>query len=190
MRHGPTHEKRVIGWEDVPADLSDAGTIAALRRALPDQATVFSSDLQRAHRTARAIVPATTDLEISPSLREMNFGAWEGLTASEIEARDPDLSRRFWTGDASLRPPRGESWNDVSARVDRFQEHALTGPGPFIVVAHMGVIMTRIQQATGGTVHEAMGHTIPPFSLTCIEFSPRGQRLVFSGRHPTMVNTS
>jgi len=28
VRHGPTHAKAMIGWTDLPADLSDAGAIA------------------------------------------------------------------------------------------------------------------------------------------------------------------
>ena len=59
VRHGPTHAKAMIGWTDLPADLSDAGAIARLRAALPD-APIVSSDLIRAVTTADDQTTATT----------------------------------------------------------------------------------------------------------------------------------
>lgn len=50
IRHGPTHAKGMVGWTDLPADLSDTAQIARLRAALPD-APVVSSDLLRAVQT-------------------------------------------------------------------------------------------------------------------------------------------
>ncbi|MDZ4137070.1 MAG: histidine phosphatase family protein, partial [Paracoccaceae bacterium] len=45
VRHGPTHAKAMIGWTDLPADLSDHPAIARLTAFLPDAAGVVSSDL-------------------------------------------------------------------------------------------------------------------------------------------------
>ncbi|MFT7136552.1 MAG: alpha-ribazole phosphatase, partial [Akkermansiaceae bacterium] len=45
VRHGPTHEKTLVGWRDVPADLSDHAQIARLNAHLPRDAILVSSDL-------------------------------------------------------------------------------------------------------------------------------------------------
>ena len=55
IRHGPTHEKSFVGWRDVPADLSDFSRIKRLRKILPKNPIILSSDLQRATATAIAI---------------------------------------------------------------------------------------------------------------------------------------
>ena len=48
VRHGPTHAKTMVGWSDLPADLSDTARLARLSAHLPDGAPVVSSDLVRA----------------------------------------------------------------------------------------------------------------------------------------------
>ncbi|MEN8741466.1 MAG: histidine phosphatase family protein, partial [Phaeobacter gallaeciensis] len=55
VRHGPTHAKSMVGWSDLPADLSDSAALHRLSAALPEDALVVSSDLSRAADTASAI---------------------------------------------------------------------------------------------------------------------------------------
>ena len=54
VRHGPTHAKTMVGWTDLPADLSDRAQLDRLRAYLPD-APVVCSDLLRARQTADAV---------------------------------------------------------------------------------------------------------------------------------------
>ncbi len=54
VRHGPTHAKGMVGWTDLPADLSDGAALARLNAHLP-QVPVISSDLTRAVATADAL---------------------------------------------------------------------------------------------------------------------------------------
>ena len=80
VRHGPTHEKNFVGWRDVPADLSDAPRLARLNLHLPDDALLISSDLIRAVHTADALaLPTRRRLPHEPDLRELHFGAWDGM---------------------------------------------------------------------------------------------------------------
>ena len=58
VRHGPTHAKTMVGWSDLPADLSDRAALDRLAGFLPDQATVISSD---GHLTAPAIANDVVD---------------------------------------------------------------------------------------------------------------------------------
>jgi len=106
VRHGPTHRKEMIGWTDAPADLSDTKALARLAAYLPD-APVVSSDLSRAVATADAIQGARPRLAHLPSLRELNFGAWEGRSATELFEEDPKVMEAYWNDPAGIRPPGG-----------------------------------------------------------------------------------
>ncbi|MBQ1204178.1 MAG: histidine phosphatase family protein [Loktanella sp.] len=179
VRHGPTHEKSFVGWRDVPADLSDTARIARLAAFLPAEAVIVSSDLQRAARTADAIVCDRQRLPDQRDLREMNFGIWDGMDWRAVSARDPELSRRFWEEPGDLRAPDGESWNEVSARVARVVDD-LTARfigRDIVLVAHMGVIMTQIQRAAGSSAYQALGHQIDNLSVTQITRASSGWTL-------------
>lgn len=167
VRHGPTHEKAFTGWRDVPADLSDRAMLGRLSDYLPDAAPVTSSDLQRATATAEAIAGERHRLPPRQTLREFDFGVWDGMHYQDVAARDPILSRKFWEEPGDIAAPQGESWNAVSQRVtasliDLAERHEARD---IIVVGHMGMIMTMIAQC-GGTPYQAMGHTIDNLSVT------------------------
>ncbi len=165
VRHGPTHAKSMVGWSDLPADLSDTAKIARLRAYLPD-APVVSSDLTRAVTTADVLQPATR-LPHDPALREINFGAWEMRTFAEVEAEDPVTIRAYWETPGHVAPPGGESWNAVRARVDDAVDGYLSrGHADLIIVAHFGVILTQVQRALGIGAYAAFGHKIDNLSVT------------------------
>jgi broad specificity phosphatase PhoE len=172
VRHGPTHEKAFVGWRDVPADLSDAGLVSRVSNYLPKDAVVISSDLIRAKATANAIAGERNQLKPDPRLREFNFGDWDGLTFEEVSRRDDELSRKYWERPGDVKPPNGESLNEVANRVNacvedltsRFQGQHI------VVVAHIGVIMTQIQKVSGGDAYRAMGHQIDNLSTTDLRY--------------------
>ena len=168
VRHGPTHEKAFVGWRDVPADLSDQALIDRVAAYLPADALVVSSDLIRASATADAIGKTRERLPDDPALREFDFGAWDGLHFDQVAKQDPDLSRNFWENPGDLAPPGGESWNAVAARVGAAVDRicADNPVSDLILVAHIGVIMTQIQRASGGSAYAAMGHMIDNLSIT------------------------
>ncbi len=173
VRHGPTHAKTMVGWSDLPADLSDVASLARLRAYLPD-APVISSDLSRAITTADALMRPR--LPHNPALREMHFGAWEQRSFAEIEAETPDHIRAFWETPGEVRPPGGESWNDLFGRVTRAtQALAIEYRGSdIIIVAHFGAILCALQQAANLTTEEAFGHRIDNLSVTDLTLGPQG----------------
>ena len=179
VRHGPTHEKAMTGWRDVPADLSDRAALDRLSAYLPDAGVVVSSDLSRAIATADAVAGERSRLPHDPDLREIDFGAWDGLHHTQVSARDPVLSRRFWEEPGALSAPEGESWDDVTRRVgaaiDRIVAHHR--PAHLIVVAHMGAIMSQIPRATRETAVQSMAHRIDPLGVTDMTLTPAGWRI-------------
>jgi len=72
VRHGPTHVKAMLGWSDLPADLSDQAALERLSAALPAEALIISSDLTRAADTATAIQGTRRRLPHDSDLREIH----------------------------------------------------------------------------------------------------------------------
>lgn len=169
VRHGPTHARAMVGWTDVPADLSDTARLARLRAALPIGAPVLTSDLVRAVATADALDLGGPRLPADPRLREMHFGAWEGRTADEVGAEAPDLLRDFYDRPGPVRAPGGEGWDDMAARVAAaVGDAAALGLAELVIVAHMGPILSQWAAARGLTPVQAFGQRIEPLSLTVI----------------------
>ena len=172
VRHGPTHAKAMVGWSDLPADLSDVAALARLRAYLPD-APAVSSDLIRATATADALAPATR-LPHDPALREINFGAWELRGFAEVEAEDPATIRAYWEHPGEVAPPGGESWNAVCHRVDDAIDGYLHAGHPdLIVVGHFGMILTQLQRALGIDATAAFSHRIDNLSVTDLHYDGR-----------------
>ncbi len=170
VRHGPTHRRDLNGWNNVPADLSDKGALDRLAEFLPSNAPVVSSDLSRAVATADAVQRERARLPHDPALREINFGAWEGRCFGEIEKENPQLTRRYWEQPGDIRPPGGESWNDLRARVDHTVDARVRQVGDIIAVAHFGTILSQVQRAIGCSAIKVLGHKIDPLSVTRLDW--------------------
>ncbi|GAA6209593.1 histidine phosphatase family protein [Cognatishimia sp. WU-CL00825] len=168
VRHGPTHATGMVGWSDLPADLSDRAALARLDAHLPKDALVVSSDLSRAKQTANAIQGQRQRLSHEHGLREIHFGDWELLKFDEVE--DQDLIRSFWDQPGDVRPPNGESWNQVCTRVDATIDRLLaTNPlNDLIIVAHFGAILTQVQRAAKLTAFDTFSNRINNLSLTTL----------------------
>jgi broad specificity phosphatase PhoE len=123
VRHGVTaynHEGRYQGQRDVPLapeGREQAERLAARLRATPFDAA-WSSDLVRARDTAAAVLRGRPgpELQVSAGFREMDYGAWEGLTFREVAARYPSAWHAYQTGGEDVAPPGGESVAQVVAR--------------------------------------------------------------------------
>jgi probable phosphoglycerate mutase len=146
-RHGRTEWNvvgRVQGQSDVPLDdvgLKQAWESAARLAAL-DPTRILSSDLRRAADTA-AVLGRLCDVEVEldPRLRELNFGAREGLTWAEAWEKMPDGMKAWMEGDES-RIPGSETHHEAGERfAEALHEHvaALGEDETLVVVAHGGV---------------------------------------------------
>jgi len=163
----------MVGWSDIPADLSDTAAISRLREYLP-AAPVVSSDLIRASATADAL-KRDVRLPHDPNLREINFGDWELKTFAEVESKDPETIRAYWETPGDAAPPKGESWNTVRSRVDNaINGYLKQGHADLIVVAHFGVILTQVQRALGIDAYTAFSHRIENLSVTVLEHGSNG----------------
>jgi broad specificity phosphatase PhoE len=98
-----------------------ATTLVAELAELPhDELRLISSPAVRCRQTARPVAAALGmrphQVEIERGLLEIDYGDWDGLTAAECEAHDPEL-RAAWEADPfETRCPGGESGSDVARR--------------------------------------------------------------------------
>ncbi|MCX4752550.1 bifunctional RNase H/acid phosphatase [Kitasatospora purpeofusca] len=172
LRHGETHltpEKRFSGSGGTDPELSEKGRWQAERAAEALAArgsvqAVVASPMLRTRQTAETVA-ARLGLEVryEEGLREVDFGAWEGLTFGEVHERHPeDLAA--WLGSARARPTGGgESFTTLTHRVGVARDKVLARyPGKTVlVVSHVSPIKTLVRLALGA----------PPDSLYRMELS-------------------
>lgn len=122
VRHGETvwhAENRYAGHSDI--GLTELGLRQAERlgewAADAGLAAIVTSDLDRARKTAEPAVRASgLDPITQPLLREVHFGAGEGLTKAEMTERFPEAVTGFHEAPAENPLPDGESGNTAIAR--------------------------------------------------------------------------
>ncbi len=163
IRHGEidaVHEvggpKRCLGWTDSP--LVDPGQTARrmaenaelLERLTPELCpvdVVWSSDLSRALDTAHVLAGLLgARVAVDARLRELHFGAWEGMTWPQIEAAHPDAYWAFMDAWRTQPTPGGESYAALTARVAAWRVDA---PEARVVVAHQGSLRALAALLTG-----------------------------------------
>lgn len=180
LRHGQTElsrERRYSGRGN--PELTDTGRrqAADAARYLARKggiAAVISSPLRRSYDTAAAAADALgLPVRVDDDLIETDFGQWEGLTFAEAADRHPDLHRQ-WLRDTGLRPPGGESFDDVSERVQRARDRIVADhpSATVLVVSHVTPIKTllRLALAAGPTILHRLHLDLA--SLSIAEFYP------------------
>jgi alpha-ribazole phosphatase len=146
LRHGAVQgaeTRRFIGHLDVPLSSTGERQCAAQADRLRHVAlaAVFSSDLSRARRSAEIIAAPHGLLPVAvAALREMAMGRWDGLTAEEIRAREPEAFADWMRRVGEFPFPEGESVPDLVARaVPAFEAITAAHAGqPIAIVAHGG----------------------------------------------------
>ncbi|MER7756597.1 bifunctional RNase H/acid phosphatase [Kitasatospora sp. NPDC097643] len=172
LRHGETPltpQKRFSGSGGTDPELSERGRWQAERAAEALAArgsiqAVVASPMRRTRQTAE-IVAARLGLEVryEDGLREVDFGAWEGLTFAEVQERHPD-DLAAWLGSAKAKPTGStESFTTLTHRAGVARDKILARyPGKTVlVVSHVSPIKTLVRLALGA----------PPDALYRMELS-------------------
>ncbi|QMV84797.1 histidine phosphatase family protein [Corynebacterium hindlerae] len=150
MRHGETlynATRRMQGQMDT--ELSEVGIKQAeLAADYLENMTIgriISSDLSRAHETAKAVARRVGgDVVVDKRLRETHLGRWQGMNHEEVDELFPG-ARALWRHDASWAPPGGESRLEVAQRARAVIDELMAGYSEWddatvLVVAHGGTI--------------------------------------------------
>ncbi len=182
MRHAETAwnvERRYQGQTDIP--LSDVGRHQAqvLHERLikhselfdPRHTAIISSDLSRAHETAR-LVFGLQKIELDVRFRESRYGIFEGLSHDEIATRYPEHFAQWRSDQHDFVIPGSEPRSEVRARaaaaVDAWL--AQVSQPNLVVVTHGGVmrqLISRVRSDEGSfdlaqqvSYHNAVVHEV------------------------------
>lgn len=146
IRHAQTtwnRQKRYCGLNDI--NLSRIGIKQAneLRNRLKENriCKVYSSDMRRAVQTARILFGKRYIKKI-PALREMNFGAFEGLTYKQIIKKYPLLYKKWLDNPYEAFIPEGENLKTFKNRIEKaFKKIIASSKNKTIaVISHGGAI--------------------------------------------------
>jgi broad specificity phosphatase PhoE len=158
VRHGETDWNAAERWQgqtDIPLNANGRAQALAVARALRAEGLsgVVTSDLSRAHETAR-IVAAELGIPVAyvdAALRERSFGSFEGLTREECERLQPE-AWRLWLAGRRL-PVGAETREALSTRVvaaiGRAAERVAREDAPALVVTHGAALRAIVAAATG-----------------------------------------
>lgn len=177
VRHGEPEEwARGVCCGRLDPGLSAAGreqagrAASALARGGID--ALYSSPCRRALETARAVVRATEgDVRVDERLREIDFGAFEGLTSEQAERRHPEAFRAWVSSPGTVRFPGGESWGDLRARVLPAVEAicACKEGRRVAIVAHAGVVRVVLANVLGASPDACFRIAVDHASITEME---------------------
>jgi probable phosphoglycerate mutase len=187
LRHGSTAltgEKRFSGLggdpELIPEGLAQAGA-AARRFATADGSgdprygridAIITSPLRRTQQTAYAVAGAAgIEPRVEDGFRELDCGAFEGLTFGEARARFPDQLAAF-LGSTANPAPGGESVEQVAARAAVARDRALARfpRKTVLIVTHVTPIKTLLCQALGAPLDSVHRMELAAASLSVIDY--------------------
>lgn len=189
IRHGePVGGRKYRGQTDDP--LSDKGWMQ-MRNAVGDHRpwqAILTSPLLRCSEFAKELAQRhQLPLHSDARLMEIGFGVWEGKTAAELKATDPEILQRFWQDPVTHKPQGAEpiqmfhdriaaAWQDLLQQ--RADQHTL-------IVCHAGVIRMSLVYLLGIPLLHVFRIQVGNASITRIELDQfQGQwfpRLLFHG---------
>ena len=145
IRHGETGwnaEGRWQGCQDVPLNargLEQAAQAAAYVRDAFSPRRVWSSDLMRCTATA---APLGLPVETSKTLREVNYGSWEGKRFVDLPETEQKMALERLAWDPEFRAPGGEKLGNLVRRGARFlaESKVLEEEGDLVIVGHGGAL--------------------------------------------------
>ncbi len=185
MRHGETSWNSTGRWQGhAPTPLNEAGIVQAQQAAThlyQHEAinAIYSSDLLRAHQTAAFVAQLyQLPIKLDARLREIDLGAWQGLTRQEIMEWDTERYQALWQ-QHHLPRPGGESLQQVGQRTaaavmawaDAHPHQTILG------VTHSGTIRGLLYQL--GLSEEGSNLNIGNASLTTFVFDGTWQLIGF-----------
>jgi broad specificity phosphatase PhoE len=177
IRHAPVPDGGLIyGQRDLDCDCSDVEVFRRLARELPRDAVWYTSNLARTKQTAAAILGAdarAAGITAAPlaEFAEQHLGQWQGQRRSTFYAARGVGVRTLWFAPADERPPGGESFADLMARVAPAilrltEEHC---GRDIVCVSHGGTIRAAIALALSLSPQTALSFTIDNCSLTRLD---------------------
>jgi broad specificity phosphatase PhoE len=159
VRHGTTTlnvENRYRGRRDIPLDAQGYQDAVDAARRLSGEglAAVYTGPLRRTIATAQIIADEARvpDIRILHGLNNVDYGAWEGMTAEEAAMFDPEAFSVYRSSPNQAVCPFGERLSDAQQRmIDALMLIGSRHAGEAVaVVTH--AVMIRLTLVTLGSV--------------------------------------
>lgn len=180
-RHGQTDynaQHRYQGHTDIPLNamgVAQARLLAERLRKVHLDA-VYCSDLQRASYTAELVLqvhPSGLQPTVTPLLREISGGSFEGRTWEENKALFPEVTTLWENENGWYTPPDGETLEQVLERLRQVINtivHEYPGDDKTVLlVVHGGVIGLLVGYLIGLEPHRLRQLRADSCSLTIID---------------------
>jgi broad specificity phosphatase PhoE len=169
IAHAATEAQRRAAFPlDEPLEKRELEKVAALGWKAPRALRVASGPERRAQKTAEALGLSAEQVD---ELRDCDYGAWRGLTLSEVELRQPE-EVLAWLTDPAAAPHGGESILRLIARVGAWLEEQ-RAPAHTIAVTHPAVIRSAVVHALQAPPSSFWRVDIAPLSLTDLRWNGR-----------------
>ena len=184
IRHGEVARAHCYnGQFDVPLTPLGVEQFHALKPRLDPEriSACYTSDLSRTVRGGEIL---GAHLGVEPvrlrQLRELNCGAWEGLSLAQVQASRPEEWAARLADLVNFRAPGGESLCDLAARVlpalgEIVQRHR---GEEVLVVAHGGVNRVILLDAIGAPLASMFSIEQKFCALNLIDYYVDGNRVV------------
>ncbi len=163
VRHGVCEDSHtMLGQSDPPLTEKGLAQAELLAKGLAQRGVerIVASPLQRAVQTAQAIADNTgIEIEIDTRLKEISYGAWDGLSWAEIERKDAVTAQRKLEDWKNITPAEGEEFVAFYRRVTGVWRDIVNHvAGVSVVVAHRGVnaILKELAHGPGSLEPEAL----------------------------------
>ena len=179
VRHGTTTmnvENRYRGRCDVPLDAQGYQDAVDAARQLSDVglAAVYTGPLRRTIATAQIIADEARvpDLRILHGLNNVDYGAWQGMTAAEAAIYAPDAFELYRTSPSRAACPLGERLSDAQERmIEAIQLIGRRHPGEVVAAVSHAVMIRLAVAKLNGVEDESWRIPVGRGSLT--EFAVR-----------------
>ena len=182
VRHGSLDEQYdgcYIGSSDLPLSCEGIREAEALGSFLKsrDIDSIYASPLLRARQTVEKVSPALPDIPLvyEDLLREIDFGAWEGLTFAQICKNDPEGAGRWADYDDEFTFPGGETLGNFHDRIRRIKQMLLDSEHEnILLVSHGGVILNLICNILDIGSRKALSMKVDRGSVSTLSLFPNG----------------
>lgn len=176
IRHGTTTlnvQNRYRGRRDVPLDAQgyQDAVDAARRLSSVGLTAVYAGPLRRTMATAQIIADEARvpDLRILHGLNNVDYGAWEGLTAEEASRCSPEAFLLYRTDPQHAVCPAGERLTDAQARmVEAIELMGARHPGEVVAAVTHAVMIRLLVVALTGLTGEGWRIPVGRGSLTTV----------------------
>ena len=178
VRHGETDwnaERRLQGHTDIGLNARGLAQAEQMARAIKRMNLAFdvlyTSDLQRAAKTAKAIEQLfTTSAITNTELRERHLGALQGLTTDEAPQLEPDLWKSHLSRNINEQLRGGESIQQFADRINTALEkiHNQHLGKTILLVSHGGALDMMYRIASKQPLDTEKAVAVPNASLNWI----------------------